>query len=143
MSIPLIKTFEYPVPASEVWEALTNTGKMKQWYFPQLRKFEPVVSYAFQFDDDGPGFRKEWVVTRVTEGKILAHSWAYKGYPGSSEVLFELKPEGDKTMLTVTQTNLESFPDDPHFKRARFEQGWDRLLGQNLKRLLEGNMQAP
>jgi len=32
---------------------------------------------------------------------------------------------------------LESFPNDPHFKRERFEWGWDNLLGQNLKYLLE------
>jgi len=45
----------------------------------------------------------------------------------------------NKTILRVTQTGLESFPNDPHFKRERFEWGWDNLLGQNLKYLLEGN----
>lgn len=27
-------------------------------------------------------------------------------------------------------------PDHPHFHRERFDQGWDNLLGQNLKLLL-------
>ena len=139
MSAPLIKEYSYNVPIGKVWEALIDTDKMKSWYFPQLQKFEPVVGYKFQFSDDGSEYQKEWIVTKVVEGKTLAHSWAYKGYPGSSEVIFGLFAEGDKTRLRVTQTGLESFPNHPHFKRERFEWGWDTLLGQNLKHLLENN----
>lgn len=137
MGTPLVKEFNYNVPIETVWQALTDTDKMKQWYFPQLQKFEPVVGYKFQFTDDSAEYRKEWIVTQVTEGKRLAHSWAYQGYPGSSEVIFDLFAEGNKTGLRVTQTGLESFPGHPHFKRERFERGWDNLLGQNLKQLLE------
>lgn len=134
--IPLIKEFEYDAPIEKVWQALTETDKMKKWYFPQLCKFEPVVGYKFQFADDSSEYQKEWIVTKVAKGKTLAHSWAYKGYAGSSEVIFDLFAEGKQTRLRVTQTNLESFPVDRHFKRARFEWGWDNLLGQNLKHLL-------
>lgn len=125
------------MPPLEVWNALTDTSKMKKWYFPQLQNFEPIVGYKFQFDDDNSGYQKEWVVTKVVEEKTLAHSWAYKSYPGSSEVMFDLFSEGSKTKLRVTQTGLKSFPYHPHFERGRFERGWDNLLGQNLKHLLE------
>ncbi len=138
MNNPLIKEFNYNVPIEKVWRALTDTEKMKEWYFPQLQKFEPTVGFKFQFDDDSAEYRKEWIVTKVEDGKTLAHSWAYKGYPGNSEVIFDLFSEDDKTRLRVTQTDLESFPNDPHFARERFEWGWDNLLGQNLKQLLEG-----
>lgn len=137
MSTPLIKEFDYNVPIGIVWQALTNVDKMKKWYFPQLQKFEPVVGYTFHFDDNSSEYQKEWVVTKVTDERTLAHSWAYKGYPGSSQVLFELFTDKDKTRLRVTQTDLESFPNHPHFKRERFEWGWNNLLGQNLKHLLE------
>lgn len=139
MSTPLIKEFVYNAPTEKVWLALTNKDKMKEWYFPQLQKFEPKVGFKFQFDDDNAQYTKEWIVTKVTEGKTLAHNWAYKGYPGNSEVIFELFSKGDKTKLRVTQTGLDSFPDHPHFKRERFEWGWDNLLGNNLKHLLEKN----
>lgn len=135
----LVKEFTYNAPHEDVWHALTDTHEMKTWYFPQLQKFEPVVGYKFQFDDDNAEYQKEWIVTNVTEGKVLAHSWAYKGYPGKSEVIFNLSAEGDRSILRVTQTNIESFPDHPHFKRERFEWGWDNLLGKNLKQLLENN----
>lgn len=133
----LIKEFNYNVPSEEVWHALTDTNEMRKWYFPQLQKFEPVVGYKFKFDDENAEYQKEWIVTNVMNGKVLAHSWAYRGYPGKSEVTFSLFADGGKTTLRVTQTNLESFPDHPHFKRERFEWGWDNLLGDNLKNLLE------
>lgn len=113
---------------------------MKEWYFPQLQKFKPIVGYKFQFDDDNLEYRKEWIVTKVVEGRTLAHSWAYKGYSGSSEVTFDLFADGNKTKLRVTQTGLESFPIHSHFKRERFEWGWDNLLGQNLRHPLEINI---
>jgi uncharacterized protein YndB with AHSA1/START domain len=139
ISNPLIKEFTYRVPVMEVWKSLTDKEDMKQWYFPQLRKFEPVVGFKFEFEDESAGYQKEWIVTRVVEGKTLSHSWAYKGYPGASDVIFDLFPDDRKTRLRVTQTHLETFPDHPHFKRERFNLGWENLLGKNLKVLLEGN----
>ena len=137
MCIPLRKEFNYNVPIEKVWQDLTDKDKMKKWYFPQLQKFEPIVGFKFQFDDNSAEYQKEWIVTKVAEGKTLSHSWAYRNYPGSSEVTFDLFADGNKTRLGVTQTGLESFPNDHHFKRERFEWGWDNLLGQNLKYLLE------
>lgn len=137
MCIPLRKEFNYNVPIEKVWQALTDKDKMKKWYFPQLQKFEPIVGFKFQFDDNSAEYQKEWIVTKVTEGKTLSHTWAYRNYPGSSEVTFDLFADENKTRLRVTQTCLESFPNDPHFKRERFEWGWNNLLGQNLKYLLE------
>lgn len=78
-------------------------------------------------------------MTKVVKGKTLAHSWAYKGYSGSSEIIFDVTTDNITTRLKITQTDLESFPSNPHFQRERFELGWDNLLGQNLKQLLELN----
>ncbi|UFH57076.1 SRPBCC domain-containing protein [Spirosoma sp. KNUC1025] len=136
MGTPLIKEFYYDAPIEKVWRALTDKDKIKKWYFPQLQQFDPVFGFTFQFDD-GAEYQKEWIVTNVLEGKTLAHSWAYKGYPRSSEVIFDLFSEGYKTRLKVMQTDLDSFPTHPHFTRDRFDRGWDNLLGHNLKHLLE------
>lgn len=129
----------YDAPIAKVWQALTDENKMREWYFPQLREFKPVAGTAFIFADDGSSYQKEWRVTKVEEGRVLAHSWVYKGYPGSSEVTFELFEEGDKTRLALTHTGLASFPHDPHFARSRFEDGWKQLLGSNLKYHLAKN----
>ncbi|MET3978222.1 uncharacterized protein YndB with AHSA1/START domain [Mucilaginibacter sp. UYP25] len=127
----------YDAPIEEVWRILTDEDDMKEWYFPQLKKFKPVVSYKFDFTDDGSDYKKEWQVTKIDEGRKLGHSWIYKDYPGSSEVTFELFPVGNKTRLKLTHTGLASFPDDPHFARRRFEDGWKQIIGSNLKNYLK------
>lgn len=63
-----------------MWNALTDTAKMRKWCFPQLRTFEPTVGFKFQFDDDSSEYQKEWIVTKLVQGRTLAHSWAYRDY---------------------------------------------------------------
>ena len=137
MTTPVILEQVFNAPIEKVWHVLTDTGKMKEWYFPALLKFEPVVGYKFEFTDDGSSYKKEWIVTKVVNGKKLAHSWSYKGYLGNSEVVFELFEEDNQTRLILTHTGLESFPNDSHFARHRFEDGWKRIIGSNLKDALE------
>ena len=137
MDTPFVMEQVYDASTPEVWQALTDEIKMRKWYFPQLKKFEPLVGFEFDFTDDGSAYQKEWRVTKVKDGRVLAHSWIYKGYPGSSEVTFELFEEGDKTKLRLTHTGLASFPHDPHFARHRFEDGWKQIIGINLRNYLE------
>ena len=136
MEAPLVSEYVYENPISQVWEALTDEAAMREWYFPQLISFKPEVGFDFVFSNDGSAYQKAWQVTRVEEGRVLSHSWRYLGYPGKSEVRFELFVEGDKTKLVLTHTGLESFPSDRHFARSRFENGWAQILGENLKTYL-------
>lgn len=131
MDQPFILEQTYLASMADVWAALTEARRLRAWYFPQLQRVEP----PFTFADDGAAYQKQWRVTQVVVGRLLAHSWCYKGYPGSSEVIFELAPEGTATRLT--HTGLASFPPDPHFARRRFEADWQHLLGINLKLFLE------
>lgn len=137
MDNPFVMEQVYNAPVQQVWQALTVTKQMAAWYFPQLKQFEPVVGFEFAFVNDGSPYQKEWRVTKVVDGRLLAHNWAYKNYPGSSEVTFELFAERSKTRLKLSHTGLASFPGDPHFARHRFEDGWKQILGRNLKDYLE------
>jgi uncharacterized protein YndB with AHSA1/START domain len=141
MDTPFVLEQVYDAPIKKVWQALTDENRMRTWYFPQLMKFEPIVSFEFVFFNDGSLYQKEWRVTKVEDRRTLAHSWVYKGYPGSSEVTFELFKEGDKTRLELTHTGLASFPTDAHFARHRFEEGWKQILGINLKNHLATNFE--
>jgi uncharacterized protein YndB with AHSA1/START domain len=96
MESPLVHEESYSALISQVWEALTDEADMRNWYFPQLINFKPEVGFDFVFTNDGCPYQKAWQVTQVEEGKILAHSWMYKGYPGKSEVIFKLFVEGEK-----------------------------------------------
>ncbi|SDD99361.1 Uncharacterized conserved protein YndB, AHSA1/START domain [Mucilaginibacter pineti] len=137
MDTPFVLELIYNAPIEKVWLALTNENSMREWYFPQLKKFEPVVGFNFEFINDGSPFQKEWRVTQVIREKLLAHSWTYIGYPGYSEVIFEITEEGNQTKLKLTHTGLSSFPTDPHFARKRFEDGWVEILGNKLRHFLE------
>jgi uncharacterized protein YndB with AHSA1/START domain len=137
MDTPFILEAIYEVPIEKVWQALTSENSMRIWYFPQLIKFKPVVGFKFEFTNDGSSYQKVWEVTRVVESRLLAHSWVYKGYAGSSEVTFTLFDLGNETRLQLTHTGLASFPNDPHFARHRFEDGWKNILTNNLKLYLE------
>ncbi|UOQ70105.1 hypothetical protein [Hymenobacter cellulosilyticus] len=68
MDSPFVMQQRYPAPIEQVWEALTNENSMWAWYFPQLKRFEPVVSFAFEFAADGE--------KQVPTG--LYFSWSYR-----------------------------------------------------------------
>jgi uncharacterized protein YndB with AHSA1/START domain len=137
MDLPYVLIRVYDAHLERVWQALTDQDAMKTWYFPQLRRFEPLAGFEMEFEDDGSTFKKHWQVTQVLPGRKLAHTWIYMGYPGVSEVIFELFLEGDKTRLKLTHSGLSSFPNDPHFARHRFEEGWKSIIGIKLKHYLE------
>ena len=139
MDTPFVIEQVYAAPVMKVWQALTSEDGMREWYFPQMEKFEPVVGFDFVFADDGSTHQKAWRVTKLVAGRLLVRSWIYKGYPGSSVVTFELFEEGETTMLKLSHAGLASFPDDPHFARQRFEDGWKNILGSNLKNYLSKN----
>jgi uncharacterized protein YndB with AHSA1/START domain len=139
MDTPFVFEQVYDAPKEKVWQALTDENKMRTWYFPQLKKFRPFVGYQFEFTNDGSPYQKEWRVTQLIDRNKMAHTWSYTGYPGCSEVTFEIFEEGDKTRLKLTHTGLGSFPGDPHFARHRFEDGWKNIIGHNLKYFLEHN----
>lgn len=127
----------YNASLIKVWQTLTNIDLMKIWYFPQIKHFDLKVGNTFSFVDDGSTYKKDWRITKLENNRLMAHSWVYKGYPGYSEVIFELFQKGNMTDLRLTHTGLGSFPDDLHFAYRRFERGWNMILGQNLRQCLE------
>jgi uncharacterized protein YndB with AHSA1/START domain len=137
---PLIIEHLLNAPANKVWEALTDNDKMKQWYF-NLESFEPSVGFEFSFAGQGHKGEKYIHHCRITAAepeKKLSYTWRYEDYPGDSEVSFELFPEGDKTLVRITHTGLETMPQDsPDFARDSFSKGWNYILGESLKKFVE------
>ncbi len=44
---PFVMEKVYDSPVEKVWSALTEKDAMKDWYFPQILAFEPVVGFKF------------------------------------------------------------------------------------------------
>lgn len=124
--------------ADKVWQAISEYEKLKQWYF-EFEDFKPEVGFEFVFygGSEGKSFKHICVVTEVVEGKKLAYSWRYDGYPGNSIVTMEIFPEGDKTRLKLTHEGLETFPPIEDFKKENFAMGWTEIIGKILKEFVE------
>jgi uncharacterized protein YndB with AHSA1/START domain len=137
---PLIVERTLNAPVSKVWEALTDNEKMKQWYF-KLDSFEPRVGFEFSFTGQGAKGEKYVHLCRITTvepEKKLSYTWVYQDFPGNSEVSFELFPEGDKTLVRITHTGLETMPKNhPDFGVESFSKGWNYILGESLKKFVE------
>jgi uncharacterized protein YndB with AHSA1/START domain len=135
---PFVIEQTYNAPISKVWSAITDKDKMKEWYF-DLKEFKPEVGFEFEFigGSKEKSYRHLCQVTKVVPGKLLAHTWRYDNYPGSSEVTWELFDEGDKTRLKLTHTGLHSFvTDNADFARSSFAKGWTYITGTGLKNYL-------
>ena len=134
---PFIIERVYKAPANRVWQAITDKDQMKQWYF-DIAEFSPEVGFEFQFEgrNEGRVYLHLCKVTEVVPEKKLKYSWRYKGHEGLSFVTFELFAEGDKTKLRLTHEGLETFPDQPDFRRENFEAGWTALIGDLLPKFL-------
>ncbi|NLR57882.1 SRPBCC domain-containing protein [Chitinophaga polysaccharea] len=136
---PLVIERILDAPVTAVWEAITDKDKMKQWYF-DLSAFSPTVGFEFSFS--GGSETKQYLhhckITEVIPGKKLSYTWRYEGYPGNSEVTWELAEEGKKTKLTLTHTGLHTFPsgEDSNFGVASFTQGWTYIIGTSLPEYL-------
>lgn len=128
-------------PVERVWQALTNKDEMTQWYFT-LDDFKPEVGFHFSFK--GQGHKGELyihmcTITEVVPPKKLQYSWAYKSYPGHSFVTFELFDKGNSTILRLTHSGLETFPqDNPDFASSSFNEGWNMIIGKMLPEYLAG-----
>jgi uncharacterized protein YndB with AHSA1/START domain len=138
-SQPLVIEKLLHAPAARVWEALTENVQMKQWYF-NLSEFKPETGFEFEFT--GGSEEQQYVhrcrITEVIPGKKLAYSWRYKDYPGDSLVSFELFPDGGDTLVRITHTGLETFPQaSKDFGRESFTAGWNYILGESLRKFVE------
>lgn len=135
---PFVIERVYNAPIAKVWQAITDAKKMKEWYF-DIPDFKPVVGFEFSFT--GGSEEKTYVhlcrITEVVEGRKLAHTWKYENYEGSSEVIWELFDEGDKTKVILTHIGLETFPPLKDFARESFTAGWSHIVGISLKEYLE------
>ena len=139
MENPIVVEHTYNAPASKIWKAITDKTEMKKWYF-DLAEFKAEAGFKFEFSG-GPSPEKQYLhlceVTEVIPEKKLTCSWRYDGYPGNSFVTFELFPQGDKTKLILTHTDLETFPqDNPDFARKNFVEGWNHIINVSLKNYL-------
>jgi len=139
-SKPVIVEETYNAPIEKVWNAITDSSEMKQWYFEEMEVFKPEVGFETQFNvhANGNDYLHIWKVTEVIPFKKIVYNWTYKDYAGDSYVTWELSTENNKTKLKLSHTGIETFPkDNPDFTRESCTGGWTFFLCERLKNYLD------
>jgi len=140
--LPIIIEADFKATIETVWKALTEIEQMQQWYFDQLVDFKAEVSFKTQFSlqHEGRTFTHIWKVIEVIPSEKISYSWSYKEYPGNSIVTFTLKETAIGTHLHLKTIVLEDFPQNIQaFKRESGVAGWEYLIGESLRKYLEGS----
>ncbi|GGU94836.1 ATPase [Actinomadura cremea] len=116
-----------PHPPERVWSALSDPDQQGAW-MPGVR-IEPRVGGAVVYDFGAEG-RADGEVLAVEPGRRLEHSWTWPDEPRAI-VRWELRPDGDGTVLTLLHRPLRAAP-------ARdYCVGWHAMLDA-LGAVLEG-----
>jgi uncharacterized protein YndB with AHSA1/START domain len=124
----------------EVWAAITKPEEMKMWYFDNIPDFKPEVDFETRFEmkSNDKTFTATWSVIEVIPKKKIKYNWSYDEYEGLGAVTFKLSPQGEKTLITVTNEGLETFPQNiPEFTRESCLAGWEFFINTSLPKYLE------
>jgi len=137
---PVGVTQVFAASRKEVWAAITEKERMLDWFFFEMEEFDPVVGFETQFivEQDEKTYEHCWKLTEVIPETKIVFDWSYKGIPGRGLVVWELTETSGGTKFTLTNSVVESFPqDDQAFERESCEEGWKFLIQGNLKSHLE------
>jgi len=139
---PIIVSQEFSHSIQKVWNAISQLGQMKQWFFEEIPSFEAREGFhtAFVVRANDRIFTHQWVLIEVIEQQRITYHWSYKEYTGQGTVVFELHRLTDGCVLTVTSHDMESFPQEiPEFSRESCKGGWNYFIKQRLPDYLSTN----
>lgn len=137
---PVVVEETYSATIDDLWKAITVPEQMREWFFFEMIEFEPMVGFETQFnvEADGKTYVHTWKLAEVESKKRIVYDWSYEGLPGRGLVEWDLESTADGTKLLLTNTIVESFPqDDPVFKRESCVAGWQYFINEQLKMYVE------
>ena len=127
-------------PIEKVWNALTVKEQMKNWYF-DVPDFEPKIGNNFSFygGDENEEYHHFCEIVDLIPNEKLKHSWTYPEISKEKTLVkWELKPENEGTIVTLTHKGLEAFEHlGENFKIHSFRKGWEDIVGKSLKEFVE------
>lgn len=131
----------FDTPVTKAWNALTRNDEIKQWFF-DLPEFRPEIGFEFSWvhkESKNQSFIEYTHFCKIIEvipERKLVYTWQYVNYEGYSEVQFELFKEVSKTLVKVTHTGINSFPQQEGMKIEDFVDGWTIAIKESLHNYL-------
>ncbi len=136
---PIIVEQIFNKSKGEVWSAITDPNKMREWFFENIPDFIPQEGFETRFNvDTGERqFMHLWKITEVIPFEKIVYDWRYENLEGIGIVSFELFEQNPKTLLRLTNLGLETFPPNiPEFSRESCKGGWYYFINQRLNEFL-------
>lgn len=128
-------------PLEKVWEAITNKEALKEWY-QDIPDFSPKMHTEFSFysHNGSNEHHHHCEVLEVIPHEKLKYSLTYPEITKERTLLkWELAKEGDATIVTLTHKGLENLEHlGNEFSFEKFENKWQKVLGNDLKEYVEG-----
>ena len=88
-----------PAPPDEVWEALTDPERLREWFANDVERDGDAVVFRW-----GDGEVRRATFDEIDEPRRLGFRWSDPDAPEEeTRVTFELEEAGDGTRLTVTE----------------------------------------
>lgn len=109
----IVSNVQIKEPASKIWEALTQTDKMKEWYF-DIPDFELKEGSTFNFyEPDGENkFHHQCTIREIIPNEKFSHTWRHPELStGESVVTWLLSEKNGITDVTLQHQGTESFAD--------------------------------
>jgi uncharacterized protein YndB with AHSA1/START domain len=137
LSVSVSRHIEAPV--NKVWQALTDPAMIKQWLFGTNTKsdWKKGSSITYTGEWQGKQYEDKGQIIDIVPEKLL-HTTYFSSMSGKEDkpenyanVKYELEPEGDGTLVTISNDNIDDEKAQEHVK-----ENWTMVLG-SMKKLLE------
>ncbi len=138
---PVVVTQSFDCDIETVWRAITELAEMQAWFFAEIREFKAEAGFETEFElqHEQKTYVHQWKILEASSPTKIVYDWRYRDLPGIGHVTWQLAAQQNQTTLTLTNSVVESFPDDdPAFHRDSAVDGWTYLIQQRLKEHLEG-----
>jgi len=126
---------------NEVWDALTNPDKIKQYFFGTnaISDWKKGSSLKFTGEWEGKTYEDKGTILDTEPGKLFRYTyWSSMGKledkpENYATVTYELVPAGDETVVNVEQDNVAN-----EEGRKHSENNWQWILTELKKFVEEG-----
>lgn len=138
-NIELSLSQEINAPAAEVWDALINPAKIKQYLFGTDTHCDWKVGSVLRFTGEWEGkqYEDKGTILAIEKEKVLSYNY-WSNFSGVADVpenyqivTFRLQEQSGKTLLSLTQQNIRS-----EEVKSHSNENWTMVLG-SLKDLVE------
>ena len=126
-------------PTSRVWHAITDPSEIKEYMFGTNTRsdWEKGSTITYSGEWQGKPYEDKGIIVEIVPEKLL-HTTYFSYMSGKEDkpenyanVIYELRPEGDHTIFTLTQDNIDNEQQLEHMN-----QNWGMVL-DGLKKLVE------